>query len=129
MPLSVGNTRTQSRAGSSGSGTSPRWIMESALVATSGLPPEALTMAKLGIDRVKVSASNAVPAKRSFLRAPSGQAPRTTSAGTPKDNLLGRHLPAQPGRIFVLSFSDRLPGTGGRAGLQPEAPSFPRPSA
>src|SRR5450759_4388041 len=57
MPLSVGSTRTQSRAGSSGSGTSPRWSIDRALVATSGRPPDAFTIAKAGIDLLNVSAS------------------------------------------------------------------------
>src|SRR2546428_10676330 len=57
MPLSVGSTRTQSPAGSSGSGTSPRCSRDSALVATSGLPPEAFTMANEGIERWKVRAN------------------------------------------------------------------------
>jgi hypothetical protein len=45
MPLSVGMTRTQSLVGSSGSATSPSFNIDSALVATSGRPPAALTMA------------------------------------------------------------------------------------
>ena len=38
-------------AGNSGSGTSPSLSIESALVATSARPPDALTMAKAGIER------------------------------------------------------------------------------
>ena len=51
IPLSVGITRTQLPAGSSGSATSPRCSIERALVATSGRPPAALTMANEGIER------------------------------------------------------------------------------
>ena len=50
MPLTLGRTRTQSLVGKEGSGTSPSLSIERALVATSGRPPAALTMAKAGID-------------------------------------------------------------------------------
>src|ERR1700674_3884908 len=65
IPLSVGITRTQLRAGSSGSATSPRCSIESALVATSGRPPDALTMANLGMLLSKVSASTDPPTRAS----------------------------------------------------------------
>ena len=45
MPEIVGMTRTHSRVGSSGSGTSPSFSIDSALVATSGRPPDAFTIA------------------------------------------------------------------------------------
>src|SRR5438445_4602676 len=57
MPLTLGITRTQSLVGSEGSGTSPSLSIESALVATSGRPPAALTTAKAGIEREYWSAS------------------------------------------------------------------------
>ncbi len=50
IPARFGMTRTQSLAGSVGSGTSPSFNIDSALVATSGRPPAALTTAKAGID-------------------------------------------------------------------------------
>src|SRR2546421_7876900 len=57
MPLTLGITRTQSRAGRAGSGTSPSFSIDSALVATSGRPPAAFTTAKAGIERTYCSAS------------------------------------------------------------------------
>src|SRR5256885_12713838 len=51
MPARFGMTRTQSGAGRVGSGTSPSFSIERALVATSGRPPAALTTAKAGMER------------------------------------------------------------------------------
>src|SRR6202162_4055781 len=87
MPLRDGSKRTQSRAGSSGSGTSPRCSIERALVATSGRPPDALTIANEGIDRWKVNASNDAPF------GPSGHLPGER----------GGHSPPSPShRLSVL---------------------------
>src|SRR5690348_13233049 len=61
MPLTLGITRTQSRAGRTGSGTSPSFSIDSALVATSGRPPAAFTTAKAGTDRTYWRASTASP--------------------------------------------------------------------
>src|SRR2546429_5020693 len=61
MPLTLGITRTQPGAGSEGSGTSPSLSIDSALVATSGRPPAALTMANAGIERLYWRASVALP--------------------------------------------------------------------
>src|SRR5665213_1641041 len=112
MPLSVGSTRTQSRAGSSGSGTSPRWSIDSALVATSGRPPDAFTIAKDAIDLLKVSASTG---------ALSGAA---------------RHLPPQRGGDLTPSPSHRFFVLGGprvRHGKAPvsrrHAPALDAPPA
>src|SRR5256712_8875826 len=57
IPLTLGITRTQSRAGIAGSGTSPSLSIERALVATSGRPPAAFTTAKAGMERTYWSAS------------------------------------------------------------------------
>src|SRR6266446_5859893 len=58
MPLTLGITRTQSRAGRTGSGTSPSFSIDSALVATSGRPPAAFTTAKAGTERTYWRANN-----------------------------------------------------------------------
>src|SRR2546430_2900004 len=88
MPLTLGITRTQSLAGSTGSGTSPSFNIERALVATSGRPPAAFTTAKAGIDLAYVRASTDTPTRRF--------APTSPASGEVK-----------------LSSSDRLPVFGG----------------
>src|SRR5439155_5109082 len=70
MPLRLGITRTQSRAGSWGSGTSPSFSIERALVATSARPPAAFTTAKAGIDLAYVNASTPLPSRRLRRRPP-----------------------------------------------------------
>src|SRR5438093_13597481 len=81
MPLRLGITRTQSRAGSAGSGTSPSFSIDRALVATSGRPPEALTIAKAGIDLLYVSASTLPPTRRFAPTSPaSGEVNFASSA-------------------------------------------------
>src|SRR5712691_13300985 len=85
MPDSEGDTRTQSRAGSSGSGTSPRCSIDSALVATSGLPPATLTMAYDGMLRSYVSASTGLPTRPFGPTSPHGGEVKSAS---PSDCLL-----------------------------------------
>src|SRR5207237_9030349 len=72
MPLILGMTRTQSRPGSPGSGTSPSLSIERALVATSARPPAAFTTAKAGMERTYVSASTDTPTRRFAPTSPPG---------------------------------------------------------
>src|ERR1700674_5082232 len=81
MPLRVGITRTQFRAGSAGSATSPRWSIDRALVATSARPPDALTIAKEGIDLWKVSANTGAPSGAGPPPARSARGPQRKRGG------------------------------------------------
>src|ERR1700730_6155006 len=106
MPESVGDTRTQSLAGSSGSATSPRCSIESALVATSGLPPDAFTIAYEGMLLWYWRASTDLPTRRFAPTSPRGGEVK------PRTDLPTRRVRATlptSGEACFGSPSDRLP--------------------